>query len=60
MNEQMIFQNMSALMFNAINRGTDRDTAIKEAEETMRLLIQKSRSMAVETESAPPTPGPGK
>lgn len=48
MNEQQIFSNMSMLVFNAMNRGVDRDTAMADAEETMRLLIQKSREMANE------------
>lgn len=48
MNDQMIFQNLSMMAFNAMNRGVDRDTALKEAEETMRLLIKKSHDLAKE------------
>lgn len=46
MNEQQIFQSMSMMVFNAINRGVPKDAALKEAEETMRLLIEKARGLA--------------
>lgn len=46
MNEQTIFQNISMMVFNAMNRGVDKETAMKEAEETMKALIQKTKEIA--------------
>jgi hypothetical protein len=49
MNEQTIFQNVSMLVFNAMQRGVDRETAMKDAEETMRQMIQLSKKLALTT-----------
>ncbi len=48
MDEKMIYQNMSQLVFNAMMRGESRENALKDAEETLRELLKRSKSMAGE------------
>ncbi len=48
MDEKMIYQNMSQLVFNAVMRGETRDKAVKDAEELMREIANRSRVVARE------------
>ncbi len=59
MDEKMIYQNMSQLVFNAMTRGVPREEAIKNAEETLRELMKKTKTLAKEL-AAPESVNKGK
>jgi hypothetical protein len=48
MDENTIYQSMSQLVFNAVMRGENREKAIKDAEETLRQILKRSRAIAEE------------
>lgn len=51
MNEQWIAQNMSTLVFNNLNRGMDKASAIKDAKETMQQILESSKNLYDEMSS---------
>jgi hypothetical protein len=48
MNEQMIFNQISQLSFQNMMKGMDNETAVKEAEKTVKLMIQTSKKISEE------------